>query len=295
MVGFGFQEILTYSLLSLERLQNLSPTLRLKIKPLKVANPMTREQEYLRTNLRAGILTTLSRNQRYQAGGMRLFEIGKVFLPRGEELPEEREVLCAALGGPRAELYWRDDSGSLDFFDAKGIVEALMRELRLEVGFEPSDDESLAQEAGANIISENDKVGIVGLLHPKVTRVFELSGEVYLIEIDLEKLFKTVNSQTIRYQPIQRFPVVSRDIALVVDEGIAYQKIAEMVQSFPLVTEVTLFDLYRGEQIPRGKKSFALRIVYQSTERTLTDEEIGQTQQQMLDRLHQELGATLRG
>jgi len=88
--------------------------------------------------------------------------------------------------------------------------------------------------------------------------------------------------------------LVSRDIALVVNDGIAYQKVAQIVQSFPLVKEVTLFDLYRGEQIPEGKKSFALRIVYQSAQRTLTDEDVEQTQQQMLDRLQQELGATLR-
>ena len=294
MVGFGFQEILTYSLLNLERWQNLSPASELKVKPLKIANPMTREQEFLRTNLRSGILTTLSRNQRYQVGGMKLFEIGKAFLPQGKGLPQEKEMLCAALSGPRTELHWWGGSRPFDFFDAKGIVEALMRKLRLDVGFEIGDDGSLAEKLRANVISDHDKVGIVGLLNSKVTKAFELSGEIYLIELDLEKLIKTVNFQSIRYQPIQRFPLVSRDIALVVNDGIAYQKVAQIVQSFPLVKEVTLFDLYRGEQIPEGKKSFALRIVYQSAQRTLTDEDVEQTQQQMLDRLQQELGATLR-
>mgnify|MGYP001088129140 CR=1 FL=1 len=294
MVGFGFQEILTYSLLNLERWQNLSPASELKVKPLKIANPMTREQEFLRTNLRSGILTTLSRNQRYQVGGMKLFEIGKAFLPQGKGLPQEKEMLCAALSGPRTELHWWGGSRPFDFFDAKGIVEALMRKLRLDVGFEIGDDGSLAEELRANVISDHDKAGIVGLLNSKVTKAFELSGEIYLIELDLEKLIKTVNFQSIRYQPIQRFPLVSRDIALVVNDGIAYQKVAQIVQSFPLVKEVTLFDLYRGEQIPEGKKSFALRIVYQSAQRTLTDEDVEQTQQQMLDRLQQELGATLR-
>ena len=336
LVGCGFQETVTYTLVSLEKLQKLSPNLELKIPPLKVANPMTREQEYLRTNLRAGLLSTFHHNQRHEPGGIRLFEIGKVFLPQhpshpspdkggggegllvtpvvatlsetkgkqsqGErELPWEKEMLCAVLSGPRAEMSWRGDTKPIDFFDAKGIIEALMNQLKLKTSFKPNDNDpesssGLTQEARVNIISEKEEVGIVGLLHPKVAKAFELSGEVYLIEIDLEKLLKIVHSQlpAMRYQPIQRFPNVSRDIALVVDEEIPYKKVAKIVQSFPLVTKVTLFDLYRGEQIPKGKKSFALRITYQSPERTLTDEEIDQIQQQMLDKLNLELGATLR-
>ena len=141
LVSLGFQEVLTYSLLSLERLRKVSPKLELKVTPLKVVNPMTMEQEYLRTNLRAGLLSTLSYNQRHEPRGIRLFEIGKVFLPRGKDLPQEKETLCAVLSGPRADLSWRGDNRALDFFDAKGIVEALMNQLRLETSFEPSDDE----------------------------------------------------------------------------------------------------------------------------------------------------------
>jgi phenylalanyl-tRNA synthetase beta chain len=96
------------------------------------------------------------------------------------------------------------------------------------------------------------------------------------------------------YQSIPRFPSVTRDIALVIDEQVSYGTVEEIIQSFPLVTKVTLFDLYRGEQIAEGKKSFAIRIIYQSPSYTLTDEEVDQTQEQMLARLHQELGATLR-
>ena len=318
--GCGFQEVLTYSLVSLDKLQKLSPKLEVEITSLKVANPMTVEQEYLRTNLRAGLLSTLSYNQRHEPGGIRLFEIGRVFLPQhpsviasrsserseeaakqssgsSRELPQENEMLCAVLGGPGSELSWRGAAEPTDFFDAKGIVEGLLSQLKLSAIFEPSDDETLAQGTGASIINENSKVGTVGLIHPKVTRVFELSGEAYLIEIDLEKLLEAVSSQVtfMRYQPIQRFPSVSRDIALVLDEDIPYRNVSEIVQSFPLVTKTTLFDLYQGEQIPKGKKSFALRIVFQSTERTLTDEEVDQIQQQMLDRLNRELDAVLRG
>jgi phenylalanyl-tRNA synthetase beta chain len=293
LTGFGFQEILTYSLVSLEKLQKLSPKLELKIPPLKVANPMTREQEYLRTSLRAGLLSTLSHNQKFEQAGVRLFELGKVFLPRGKNLPEEKEVLCAVLSGPRAELSWEADKEPLDFFDAKGVVESLLNQLGLRATFNIGDDEILFPGKGADIIVEDDKVGIVGTVHPRVAQAFELSNTICLIEIDLEKLLAKIIGVK-EYQPIPRFPSVTRDIALVMDEQVSYRTVENIIQSFALVTDVTLFDLYQGKQIPKGKKSFAIRIIYQSPNHTLTDEEVDQTQKQMLARLNQELGATLR-
>ena len=293
LTGFGFQEILTYSLVSMDKLQRISPQFELRIPPLKVANPMTREQEYLRTSLRAGLLVSLAHNQKFEQAGIRLFEIGKVFLPQGKDLPEEKEVLCALLSGARAELSWQADKELVDFFDARGVVESVLNQLGLQASFEDSDDEGLYLGRGADVIVEDDKVGIVGDVQPKVAQAFELSNTVCLIEVDLEKLLTKI-VPTRPYQSIPRFPSVSRDIALVIDEQVTYRRVKEIIQSFPLVTKVTLFDLYRGEQIAEGKKSFAIRIVYQSPNRTLTDEEVDQTQEQMLARLCQELAATLR-
>ena len=197
------------------------------------------------------------------------------------------------LSGPMAELSWQADREPLDFFDAKGVVENLLKQLGLKASFDTGDDEILFPGRGANIIIEDDKVGIVGDVHPRVAQVFELSNNICLMEIDLEKVLTKITGIK-EYQPIPRFPSVPRDIALVVDEQLSYRKVENIIRSFPLVTEVTLFDLYRGEQIPEGKKSFAIRIIYQSPGHTLTDEEVDQTQEQMLARLHQELGATLR-
>jgi len=293
LVSCGLQEILSYSLTSLEKLQKLSPDLDLKVIPLKVANPLTKEQEYLRTTLRTNVLATLASNQKHEENGIKLVEIGEVFLPQGKELPQEKDMLCAVLSGPRQELSWHGDNEPLDFFDAKGVVESLFNQLGLVAAFEVSDDESLFPGRAVDIIISGDKVGIIGELHPKVTQAFELSGTVYLIEMDMEKLLdKTTRLK--EYRAIPRFPGLSRDISLVIDKQVTYQQVEVIIQSFPLVKKVTLFDLYRGEQIPEGKKSFAVRIVYQSPEHTLTDEEVDIIQKQMLDRLHQELGATLR-
>jgi phenylalanyl-tRNA synthetase beta chain len=297
---------LTYSLTSLEKLRKLA--IELEPEALKVANPMTKEQEYLRPNLRAGLLVALAQNQKVEPGSIGLFEIGKVFLPqrpsviankakqsrRSEhELPREEEMLCALLSGPKSSLSWRGEKGEFDFFDAKGMAENLLRGLGLTAEFKPGSDQNLSPAESAEIINEGDRIGVLGILHPKMTQAFELDGVVCLIEIDVEKLLTKSSGQK-RYTPIYRFPAVSRDIALIVNDQTSYQQVESIIRSLLLVTEVTLFDFYTGEQIPEGKKSFAIRVVYQSPDRTLTDEEVNQIQQDMLDKLSQELGSILR-
>ena len=293
LVSCGFQEILTYSLTSLDKLQKLSERVQPKSALLKVVNPMTKEQEYLRTNLRAHVLATLAANQKREEGGIRLFEIGTVFLPRGRGLPREKEMLSAVLSGPRAELSWHGNREPLDFFDAKGVVESVFQQLGMEARFEASDDESLFPTRAADVDVVGNKMGIVGEVHPKVARNFEVSGPVCLIEIDVETLFdKTSGSR--RYQSVARFPAVIRDIALVIDENVAFGRVENVIRSLPLVRKAVLFDIYRGEQIPEVKKSFAIRLVYQSPTHTLTDDEVDGVQEQMLRGLREQLGATLR-
>ncbi len=294
LVSCGFQEVLTYSLTNLEMLKKLSPELHSPTPtPLRVANPMTWEQEHLRTTLRANILATLSRNQKYGEASLKIFEIGKVFLPRDKDLPEEKEMLCAVINGAWLELSWRGNRKHADFFNAKGIAESLLKQLRLEASFKMDEDESLHPGKRANIVINGQKVGVIGELHPGVSQSFELSGITCLIEIDIEKLLPLVTKFK-KYQPIPRFPSITRDIALVVNEQVTYQQVCGIIQNSPLVSQVTLFDIYSGEQVPLGKKSFAFRLIYQSPSHTLTDEEVNQTQQQILDELHHKLDASLR-
>lgn len=295
MVGCGFQEILTYSLTSLEVLNKLAPgSSFLEPIPMKVANPMSREWEYLRTSLRPGLLTTLARNMRFREGSIKLFELGRVFFSRDGDLPEEREMLCAVLGGDRSRSFWRGETEVLDFFVAKGVVETLLSRLNLNVSFEKGSDHSLIEGRCAWIVAGKERLGVVGELHPKVAEAFELSEATYLFELELSRLLSVISGHKVKYRPLPRYPSASRDIALVVDEQITYEQVYSIISQFPLVVSVSLFDLYVGEQIPRGKKSLAFRIVFQSPDRTLTDKEIDKLQQDILARLSQELGAALR-
>jgi len=294
LIGYGFQEIITYSLTGMEMLNRLLPEAHpLKPMPLRLANPMTADQEYLRPNLRVNLLAALSENRKHEDGGIRLFELGRVYLPQPKDLPDEPEALCALLSGPRFEKSWPGGDDSLDFFDAKGVSESLLSRLGVEASFEPGSDESLHPNKQATIVIANNSLGVIGELHPKVLEAFEISGSAYLFEIDLTALLPFTVGHKI-FQPISRFPAIVRDIALVVDDKITHRQIQDAIKSFSLVKRVSLFDVYAGEQVPPGKKSLAYRITFQSPTHTLTDEEIDKVQQQILDKLSDELGVTLR-
>jgi len=294
LVGGGFQEVIAFSLVGEETLNKLLPEPHpLDPPPVRLVNPMTAEQECLRPNLRANLLVILEANRRHEPGSIRLFEQGKIYLPRTEGLPEEREVLCGLMSGSGREKSWRSGEGALDFFDAKGVVEGLLGWLGVAVSFEKGKDESLHPSRQAAIVIEGNRLGVVGELHPKVLEAFDLAEPVYLFEIDLTALLPfTVGHKM--FQPIPRFPPTVRDIALIVDATATHQQVQELIKSFPLAAEVEIFDVYTGGQVPKGKKSLAYRITYQSMTQTLTDEQVDRVQQEILDKLSRELGATLR-
>ncbi len=293
LADYGFQEVITLAMMGSEALKKLWPRSQ-PPEPLRLVHPMTAEQEYMRPTLRANLLSALESNLRHEENGVRLFELGRVYHQRKNDLPSEPEVLCGVLTGPRLEPSWRGGNEALDFYDAKGIVEGLFGQLGVEFSFEAGSDESLHPFKQAAVVVGEKRLGVVGELHPKVSDAFELAGEVYLFEADLSALLPFTLGHKM-FQPISRFPAVVRDMALVVDEGVTNAQVQAIMRGFPLVTDVSLFDLYSGEQLSAGKKSLAYRISYQSPKHTLTDDEVNKVQKQILDKLSKQLGASLRG
>jgi phenylalanyl-tRNA synthetase beta chain len=293
LVGCGMQEVITYSLVSQATLDKVDP--QKKLGPaLRVANPMSSEQEYLRTSLRAGLLATFASNEKHEKDGIKLFEASRVYLPRANNLPEEREMLAGVLGGPYLDRSWLSGDNTLDFFDAKGILETLFNRLKVKASFEPAEDQILLAGKTAEIVVEGQRIGVVGEVHPTTAASFDISTQpIIIFEIDLAKLLPFAGAGY-RYRLIPRFPGNSRDIALILDTSIAASKVEETIKSFPLVDQVTLFDVYTGEQLPQSKKSLAFSIRFQSAERTLTDEEVNKAQDEIIKRLQREFGATLR-
>lgn len=293
IVGGGFQEILTYSLVGRDRLALLAPGSPLTVEPLGVANPMSRDQEYLRTSLRASLLDALSRNRRREQAPTRVFELSRVYLPREDALPDERETLCAVLSGGAVPLSWHHGERRLDFYDAKGAVESLLTMCGVDASYVPSQDPGLFPGRQAEIVVDSERVGVVGQLHPSVAHAFEVDEDTFIFELDVATLMEHARGVA-EYEPLSRFPSSERDISLVVDESVTYESVDDILRGFALVAGTTLFDVYRGAQIPAGKKSFAVRLILQAPDRTLTESEIQGVINKMLDRLQSRVGAELR-
>jgi phenylalanyl-tRNA synthetase beta chain len=291
MVGFGFQELITHSLVSLKKIEMTGGSL--DFEPMRLINPMTEEHEYLRPSLRPNLLTALADNRRFEEGAIRFFELGKVFLPRAGDLPREDSSLCGILSGLRGEAVLAGRDEPLDFYDAKGVVEGLLGRMGVKASFREGRDGGLHPGKQAEVMVGDVRLGVVGELHPRVASAFEIAGPVILFELDISALAPFTVAEK-EYRSIPRFPAVVRDIALVVDSTVRHQEIADTVASFPLVAEVAIFDIYTGGQLAPGKKSMAYRLVFQSENHTLTDEEVNSVLEKVLVKLASSFGATLR-
>lgn len=272
-----------------------------------LANPLSGDMECMRLTLLSNLLEIVQENSKRNKAGLRFFEIGRRYLPResAQELPDERRTLGIALCGP-ADISWIADlARPADFYDLKGIVEKLLAELQIasyrilptqHPTFHPG---RCAKLEVRPLTSEGEEsyraVGVLGEVHPLVQQRYDLPYRAYLCELDLEVLYAAVPNN-VGYQPISRHQELTRDLAVVVDQHVSAQEIREAIvrNGGELLRRVTLFDLYAGEPIPAGKKNLTYSLVYQSSERTLTEGEANQIQQVIIDALHKEFGAVLR-
>jgi phenylalanyl-tRNA synthetase beta chain len=300
LVGCGLTEVITYSLSNLETFAKLRPG---EPEPeaadyVRIANPLTTEREYMRRTLMASLLEAVRDNLRYR-DGVALFEISRVYLPlEGEELPQEPRRLCIAMSGLRHERSWlTGDGGYVNFYDLKGVVETLLDHLGLSgASFTPVEHPTFRAGGAARLLLDETEMGVFGEVESAVCEAFDLPAQpVCLLELDLEALLSRV--EPIRQlQPVPRYPSVSQDLSIVVDEGIPAQQVEDLIRlaGGRLLVEVTLFDVYRGEPVEAGKKSLAYSLTYRHEERTLTDKEVAKVHAKIVRRLSKELGARLR-
>ena len=290
----GMQEIISYPLVDLEDLEK-ADQLDQGNPPLRIANPMSASQQYLRTTLRASVLATLAYNQGHSQGPFRFFETGKVFLPRPGQLPEERQVAAGALSGLRSEPSWLAESEFLDFFDAKGMMTGALRRLGIDPMYEPAEDPSLHPGKTARILGQSAQLGIIGELNPAVRDRFDLHSQpVVLFELDLDQILALQSQSRDNFRPLARFPVAIRDLALVVSAEVPAGRVLDIIRGHRLVERADLFDVYIGENIPDGAKSLAFHVYFQSHERTLTAEEVNRSLEGLLRNLEGQVDASLR-
>ena len=299
LAASGMREIISYSLTNLETLDKVG-ALEDSPQPLMIANPMSSDLDTLRTSLRGNMLETLASNIRIsQNEGIRLFEMGRVYLPKEEakerELPDEREMLVGVLSGHRFPTSWHTTQSDMDFFDAKGVLESTFAQMGLSVEYEPSSDPILHPGKTARLVCSGKVVGVIGEVHPRVLERFDMEGSpVALFEVDLESLIQAVPQDERRYQSTSRFPESYRDFALTVDSHVLSAKVQAIIERHKLVVRASPFDVYSGEEIPVSKKSLAYTVTFQSPSGTLTAEQVNRAQQDILRQLQREVGAELR-
>lgn len=321
LVRAGLQEIITYALTTPER-EALLRAEDVGCPPLaarpyiRIANPISAERTVMRQTLLAGVLDRLAANLRHHDRAA-LFEIGAVFLSpsppnplspssgRGDEggegeavLPAEPRRLAIALTGPRRPESWTGNDRRLaDFYDLKGIVEALVAGLHLpDASYAPVNHPTFHPGRAAILSLAGEAIGIAGELHPLVRAAFDLPNQpVMAAEFDLERLLAHVPSGYAVHD-VPRYPPVSEDLAVVVDKAMPAERVRETIvrAGGELLRRVDLFDLYQGEPVSPDKKSLAYRLIYQADDRTLTDAEVAAIRARIVRRLAHELGASLR-
>ena len=315
LTGCGLDEIITYSMIAIEderKLQaeeggdgakNGAENSMDEGAYLRMENPLSAERAHLRRRLLAEGLNTVRRNLRFGKRAA-VFEVGTVFLPREDALlPDEPRRLCALLTGPRQGASWLEGENPpvFDFYDVKGVAETLLEGLEIEdvtweAGGESAHTAAYHPGRVALVRCEGEEIGCIGELHPRVADAFGLPRQpVCVMEMDLDALLARWREDR-GMTPLSSHPPVYEDLAFVVDEAVPAEevraKIAETGQ--PLVREVALFDLYRGDQAGAGRKSLAYALTYQADDRTLTDKEVGLVRGRIVKRLEKELGAQLR-
>ncbi len=303
LADLGLTECINYSLTSREVESRLNPAPAADAEFVSLLNPISPERAVMRRSLLPGVLEVAARNLQ-TAEGVAAFELGFVYLPKaGEKLPDEPRRLTVVLCGRRSLAAWDDTLGTkpaqFDFFDAKGVVEAVLTGLHLGgATFEASRAvPHLHPGKGAEVKLNGTVVGTVGELHPTVAAAFGLADRaVQVADLDAEAILAAVPDRY-PYKPFSTLPAAKRDIAVIVPDDMPADRVLTEVKAAggELLTDAVLFDVYRGDSIPAGTKSLAFALTYQSKERTLTEREIDQAHGRVEGRMRHVLKAQIRG
>jgi len=264
---------------------------------MRLANPMSATHEYLRPTLHAGLLANLAANQSDGPGPFRLFEAGRVFLPRTDDLPEEVEIVAAVLAGQRSEASWlaAPNGGATDFYDAKGMVEWLLDRLGITADWEPGEHPVYQPGRCAVVRSGSTHLGYAGEIHPAIRDRFGLDfPQVAGFELRLSALLAALPESERNFVSLPRFPSATRDLALIVPADVTPARVTELIMRNRLVQRAELFDIYSGENLAPGTRSLAFHLHFQAADRTLTNEEVTRSLEGLLRNLQREVGATLR-
>ncbi len=290
LVDRGFQEVITYSFISPEMHDLMDPghdTVRL-------ANPISADMSIMRTSLWPGLLQTAIYNQSRQQSRVRIFESGLRFVMDGSEIMQD-PMLAGLISGEIVSEQWGVESRSVDFFDLKSDLEAILRLTGSpdEYEFIPDRHPSLHPGQTAKIMRKDEQVGWIGMLHPSLEEKLDLSGDTFLFELKQDLM---LGDQLPAFIPLSRFPSIRRDLSILVDEGVTFSHISDCIRRAApeFLQDIRLFDVYTGENIDFGRKSIALGLILQETSHNLTDVDAEGVMAHIINALKDDLNAQLR-
>lgn len=293
--GSGLMQAITYSLTNDAKAGQFALHIR---EPIRLIMPMSEERSNLRLSIIPQLLEALSYNSARQNDSLAFYEVGSVFLKEeNQELPSEHEHIAGAVTGLWNSHPWQGEKKPVDFFVVKGILEGLFEELGVSehITFRQAEREGMHPGRTAEILLDDTVIGFAGQVHPEVQKAMDLN-ETYVFEIEAAPLFN-YDLPALQYTAIPRYPSITRDIALVVDQQAKAGELKSIIKEAggKLLKEVSIFDLYEGEHMEPGKKSLAYSLKYFDPERTLTDDEVVKAHNKVLEAVKAKAGAELRG
>ena len=300
MTGLGYTEAVTYSFGS------YSASDRLGFAPddprrsvVAILNPLTEDQAIMRTSLIPGLLEAMHYNMAQQIKNLKIFEIGKTFIAADHaKLPQETEMLVGLWTGARYPASWHGREAASDYYDIKGVVEALLDELKIEdvlyTGISEACDSYMRPGHAARIMAGEKILGQVGQIHPQVGDEYDLKQPVFIFELNVERI-SALASEAKYAKSVPKYPAIFRDITIIVNRETETQSIMQAVDTATeeLIECLNLFDVFEGDPIPSGKKSISFRVTYRSPSKTLVDEDINQLHKSITEKLMDAFDATL--
>ena len=298
----GLNETMTYSFADPHELEQLRmPTEGMGI-PVELLNPLNAEQSVMRQSIIPGLMRSVAYNQSRGVHDIQLYETGVVFFgAEGRKSPKERNRLAVVMAGAMSDPSWNQASIAFDFFDGKGVIESLMRELALA---KPRFKALSAEEAphlqpgrAAQVLDGGTVLGWIGEIHPLACDAYDVQAPVVAFELDLDALIKCARPAR-DYVDVPVFPAVTMDVAFVVDESVTHEQLSRCISSAggKLLDKAQLFDVYRDEErLGAGKKSMAYALEYRAADRTLTTEEVDKQHARLIKKVCGATGAEVRG
>ena len=293
--GMGLTQAISYSLTTVEKAKQFQ--IKPLAEPMKLDFPMSSDHVATRMNIVSGLLNDIAYNVARNVDNVALYEEGRIFLPMGDERPVEQEHLAAAVTGQMVANSWNKKDQPADFFQLKGIVERYLKNMGIagKITYVPTSDRpEMHPGRTADIMVDDQLVGFIGQVHPQTAKEYKIP-ETYVFELNLELLLAAPKIEN-EYTPISKYPSITRDIALLVDDDVENATIVEAIKQKggAYLKDIHLFDVYAGSHLPAGKKSLAYTLTYQDDKGTLTEDQVNTAFDKVTAYLQDKVDAEIR-